>query len=436
MMRITSFAARNYRSLFDVHMEKIPSLVLLYGDNDAGKSNLIEAIGSWIWALQELCAAAPGHRGNERLYQGHEDFWSEGTAKRLLGERYLELFTHEKSQLELEGTLRIHEGSRPSEKQEYSFGLRLSREAEAAIKCTVLCAIWPGGRRVEKRSEMPQEHLDMLRRALRHPWQRVAASRELNRDEMLPVRTAADQDTRLDPTGSNLKLRLFLAANAIDPELRRVYRDGFLPLVQNGPFRLPEASSAMDYGGRIELLLGDHAADQHGSGPQQWLLIAGLLAMSHAPVAAIEEPEAHMSWEAQGKLARTLKELIEIAGRSPNQLFLSTHSVRMVTGIGDPIWYSVTGRNAGTEVRRVTGLQELLAKFWKPDTPIPDSSMRVFAGGILRLPDEIMQHLDAEPGSLVFKKLEADGSVRLMGESWMGGYLDGTLPHAGKEESK
>lgn len=54
-LRLTSFAARNFRSLRDVVMSDLPpSFCLLYGENDTGKSNLIQAVGVWLRIVQAL----------------------------------------------------------------------------------------------------------------------------------------------------------------------------------------------------------------------------------------------------------------------------------------------------------------------------------------------------------------------------------------------
>ena len=58
-LRLTSFAARDFRSLRDVQVEDLPPVVLLYGENDTGKSNLIQVVGVWLRIVQALALATP-----------------------------------------------------------------------------------------------------------------------------------------------------------------------------------------------------------------------------------------------------------------------------------------------------------------------------------------------------------------------------------------
>ncbi len=92
-LRLVAFAARDFRSLRDVRIgefrdaggeprDDLPPVVLLYGENDTGKSNLIEAVGVWLRIVQALAWATPlGLRRGDRtwldLYEQHEADWSD-----------------------------------------------------------------------------------------------------------------------------------------------------------------------------------------------------------------------------------------------------------------------------------------------------------------------------------------------------------------------
>ncbi|MBK8184398.1 MAG: hypothetical protein IPK63_16605 [Candidatus Competibacteraceae bacterium] len=144
-----------------------------------------------------------------------------------------------------------------------------------------------------------------MRWPLQNPWQQIGAERRFD-DESLPREPTNDWDKSLDPTGRNLKLRLFQAASGFEADRRKLFRERFAPLVTNRPFALSEPLPVVTADGKLELLLGDYPMAHRGSGPQQWVLMAGLLAMSQAAVAGLEEPEAHLSWEAQRQVAETL----------------------------------------------------------------------------------------------------------------------------------
>jgi hypothetical protein len=80
-VRLTAFKASDFRSLRNVSLgedppPKLPPIVLLYGENDTGKSNLIQAVGVWLRIAQTLAGAlsngASGSDTSVDLYEGNE----------------------------------------------------------------------------------------------------------------------------------------------------------------------------------------------------------------------------------------------------------------------------------------------------------------------------------------------------------------------------
>lgn len=69
MFRIRAFSARNFRSLRQVELgnvsaepgpKDLPPVVLLYGQNGAGKSNVIDAIATFVAILRTLSQVEGG----------------------------------------------------------------------------------------------------------------------------------------------------------------------------------------------------------------------------------------------------------------------------------------------------------------------------------------------------------------------------------------
>ena len=199
-LRLTSFAARDFRSLRGVQVEDLPPVVLLYGENDTGKSNLIQAVGVWLRIVQALALATPKllkrRELSERdfefgLYETYEPDWSDKAPPdapsplEILGPNPDALFGyyrdqvsgryHVRDQFELEGELSLTAPSK--DERRYRFGFRVSREYGGQFHCTVLTAIWPDGRKTDKPLLLDEmllnQDVEALRRALQNPWQQI-----------------------------------------------------------------------------------------------------------------------------------------------------------------------------------------------------------------------------------------------------------------------
>jgi hypothetical protein len=425
-VRLIEFEAHDFRSLHHVYIENLPPVVLLYGDNDTGKSNLIQAVGVWLRIVQALAQATPQQFSLTdvpiNLYENHEPDWSsEAPAEApgpsvLLGKRAEELFRYGASQFELEGKLLLELPD--GDAKQYQFGFRVNREQNGSFHCTVLTAIWPDGRR--NRPILPTEtDAKALRLALHSPWQQIGAERRFE-DEQLPVSSTDDWGTAIDLSGCGLKLRLFRSAHGLEADRRALFREHFVPLLTGQPFALPEPLPVVSVNGMLELLLGDYPVEHRGSGPQQWVLMAGLLAMSQAAIAGLEEPEAHLSWEAQQRVAQALKALVIERSYPPYQLFVSTHSPLMKDMCSeDFIYYKTMLQNGETQIERSQDQEEFNARFASLaiDRAIP---RRLLPANLVRLSDQAVEHLGAEPGEKLFEIREDDGSLRLLTVKRMG----------------
>jgi predicted ATPase len=434
-VRLTVFKAKDFRSLRDVSLgdppPELPPVVLLYGENDTGKSNIIQAVGVWLRITQALVKAMPQEANKSDvsvdLYEDY-DWSSEERPEELqeiLGKRPDDLFRYGTDLFELEGelTLELSDGT----ERAYRFRFGVSREHGGMFQCQVIKAIWSG---VRKNAPLPAGDPEArdLRAALRSPWQQIGAERRFA-EEQLPVGASDEWGTAIDPTGHGLKLRLFRAAHGVQAARRGLFRQHFVALLTKPPFpppfALPEPTPAVGIDGKIELLFDDHPIEHRGSGPQQWVLMAGLLAMSEAGIAGLEEPEAHLSWEGQRRVAQALRTLTLDGSRPPHQLFVSTHSSLMEDIYpNETVYYNVTMTAGETQVERSEDRERLQARFSTPKASllIP---RRLHSANLVRLSDEAVKHLAAEPGELLFEVQDDDGSLRLVTEKQMARYLGG-----------
>jgi hypothetical protein len=442
-LRLIAFAARNFRSLRDVRIgefrdaggkpvDDLPPVVLLYGENDTGKSNLIDAVGVWLRVVQALAWAAPSdpRRRNPTaldLYEEHEPDWSDERPPdapgpdAILGPDPKALFRYGSAELELEGELLL---TGPTPERRFRFGFRIALD-ESQPHCTVLTAVWPSGR--TDRPVPLDDDARPLRSALRDVWQQIGAERHFTA-ERLPSTPGGVSEWPLDPTGANLKLALFRAANGVDAEARQLVRERFVPLLTQRPFDLPTPLPVVDPEGDLELLIGDWPIEHRGSGPQQWALMAGLLTISRAPVAGLEEPEAHLSLNAQARIAEALRSIVADPSQPPFQLFVSSHSdVMLDLRQSDQPFFETTLVDGATRITRSHDIDRVLARFEKPRLE-DDRYRRLLGANHVRLSDEAVRHLKAKSGDKLFEELRADGSLGLITVAGMDAYFNGDAP--------
>ncbi len=203
-------------------------------------------------------------------------------------------------------------------------------------------------------------------------------------------------------------------------------RERFEPLVQGEPFQLPSPHPVMNADQTLDLLLDERPFGERGSGPQQWLLMAGMIAMSDAAVIGLEEPELNMSWHAQQEISRRLLELVADS-RRPYQLFVASHSPVMYLVKGEGDWWNVEKVQGATVVTRKAGkreLMDLMPTLFEKTQPASDrDSILLYPDRFLQLDEKVVDHLGAQTGDWIFWKYLAHGAVQIWGPTY-DRYLD------------
>ncbi|MGH8550290.1 MAG: hypothetical protein ACRERU_17150, partial [Methylococcales bacterium] len=259
-IHLTKFHAHDFRSLHEVELDDLPPVVLLYGENDTGKSNLIQAIGVWLKIIQSLAKSTPEELPrvdlDVDLFEGHGDDWEPEDWIKILGERPDELFRYGSNRFDLEGEFALNRSN--GDDHRYRFKLQVARSYGGKIHYKVLTALWSG---LRKDAPLPTSDPEAkeLRAALSNPWQQIGAERRFA-EEQLPVGASDDWGTAIDPSGRGLKLRLFRAAHGFEAERRELFRKRFAPLLAKQPFPLTEPSPVVSSDGKIGLLVGEHDA--------------------------------------------------------------------------------------------------------------------------------------------------------------------------------
>lgn len=421
MILIKKLRAQNFRSLANVMLENLPSVVLLYGENDAGKSNILNALGAWFALCQAI--GHPSAGGARRLHGGFQERWNDARATEVLGPRWESLFRHDKPLFEIEAQLEVREDP---EALLYTFHVGVRRWQEGTptqhgVDVGIETALWPVFGDVRRNQEgkvqpsIPADAVPVLalEKALAHPWMKFSAERRFDPEAWVGGSSDAPFPL-LNPAGSNLKQYLFRAANSKDPDQRDAF-ERFVSLTGGDPFQLPRPLVAIEENSRLDLLFDKESIEDRGSGVQQWVLMAGLFAMSRASVVGIEEPEAHLAWDSQSKLASRLSG--PLAG-GPHQVFVATHSPLFIDLLREDQGLRIKASKDGTQVEW-RSKQDMMAEFPRsPEVVVPSEELVLFPANVVRLSDDLVRHLDVKIGERIFASPQEPGFL-LIGEGVM-----------------
>ncbi len=343
-MILTEFQAKGYKSLYDCTIPGLLPINVFHGDNNVGKSNILEALDIFFRALMEW-------RGGVHVRDSFNEWFSWGEKEIILSGAFA------RNGLENQVSVVI---------QQAEDGIHVETRVPGSFDLTdISCYLIPARRRLE-------------------------------------VEEDREAEENLHPEGANLKERLFWASVSQDPERRRAFYQILRPLFADSPLSLgtlqPVASPEGPFDVQIETQSRSIPLDQMGSGVQQLVLMAGLIALSRADVVAIEEPEMNLSWPTQKKMRLIFKEMVEKQDTPPSQMFIASHS---------PLFefyqnfYQVEMIKGRTKVTRTTN-EERRQLF---DRVLPPSDKRaawLHDENVVILPDYVVGALDVRQGEIVY----------------------------------
>lgn len=169
-----------------------------------------------------------------------------------------------------------------------------------------------------------------------------------------------------------------------------------------------------------------------GNGPQQVLGLLANLLVTGADVILIEEPEIHLLKRHQGQLRLLLEEVLRVPG-GPQQLFLTTHSAEFAASdAAARHWLHAT--EDGPQVRPLAPGDVHLHTGDAPITGTSDATMQAVIDerGAVRLPRSTVENLGGVLSGLVFQDGPARGQTTVWSvDAWLAARgLDDEAPAA------
>jgi putative ATP-dependent endonuclease of OLD family len=325
-MKITALTAKGYRNLDGTYGLPSP-LAVIVGENNAGKSNLIDALRTIL---------EPDNPPRGRCWLGEQDFAHDGAGARLSDELVLEVRLEDldgAEQSRMLTCLALEEGEGVAK-------LRLKGKLRADGRVRV---DWFGGN--SQNPDVERHAREAIRFVYLHPLRDAAADLRPGRDNKLVALLAA-----LTPENHQDREMVEALVEQSNEALGKV------PSIANARGRVDQRLRGMTGGGRFDqkstLAFGDPVfmrivgalrakigelvaleMEQNGLGFNNLLYMAVLLAaIADAPddqdpflrVMLVEEPEAHLHPQLQDLLMKFIEG--EASGDGTTQVIVTSHS--------------------------------------------------------------------------------------------------------------
>lgn len=367
-MRIREFWAEGFRSLLDVHLKDLGPFNVFYGENGAGKSNVLAALDLLV---KVASLAIPG---SHDISEPSRHTW---LAELVHDDDFCHFAASPKIRL---GMTLAANGDGPLfssgrfDAPEITVEVTLERRPSLGI-CVSISRLQAtsGDLRYLWGPFVPREHDEAahLRRDLDRWFETVVASASYR---LVPAVRAMTREsgafhadyrpslTELLQRG-RIKQAFVLALTSPDPVIRDrfarlrellsgepLHRPPFDPVYdpQTQHFEIrerPKASGTRDV-----------PLDLAGLGIQQIYAVLGQILLGRASAVGIEEPEAHLHAPTSGRHLRVLLRRLVERG-DVQQLFISTHS--NLFDLDPTGYYDVRRENGVTIVERKAGLSEI-----------------------------------------------------------------------------
>lgn len=411
-MLLRSFTVQGFKNFTQlVELPALGRVNVLHGENNTGKSNLLEAIGLFFFLLSYV----------QRKERKEPDNAIKLKQLRLAGFPVEEIFHHEHpGPIHLSGILGLSEGIDRQVTLAISPLSTRDREEFVLFESDISPISLPPG---------PAEL--MARRSFR----RVKdgdAYRMITVERRLVYGAGGIGDrSGLEPTADRDHVPPELARLLFDlRQERSPVVDRFLGALQRFHDLLPgtpdivylrneeRARIVFDPPERKGPPVRSHLL---GAGTQQIIALLGQAVVAGVPILAIEEPERGLRYSLQTRLRDALLALLSSSGEQfdqPQQLFITSHTDAFEEPAKDATFYALTRRSDGYQItlrNKKDAAQFVgLTPMTQPgDGPAP--LCYVTSEGRVRLPGDVRDFLQIrEGGGVCFLPDEATGEVRML----------------------
>lgn len=447
-MRIERFTVRGYKNLSSVTLADLGWFNVLHGDNNVGKSNLLEAIALLFLALHVIDreakgALSEGERHARRSVSGPEDLGQSRAAVRsdrfLAGEGFPpdEVFarrTRDDGQpppIELEARLildgvEVQAGSAvTSEEIVWTVAVRMERlEEEVRFALVESDVDAPPDQDGADTEGLKSRLLGLVvggghGRSSRSACVLLRADRTLLRGQ-LDLEPGSVLPREL-PLLAVLASKLYDSQSATAARERRLFErfqeamGPFEPVLGPGRWgtrydrRAERAEIFYEESSGVRVPLA-----MLGSGVQQIVSLLVVLLVTNARVLAVEEPELNLRFENQLRL-REILERLSASGSPRMQLLLSSHSPAFEV---EPCFYALRRTPDGPQVERRP--REQARQFLMPEVAVPPGGSGapvcyVSTDGLVQVPPEVREVLGLMGGGgVVFVREKDHGHYRML----------------------
>jgi predicted ATPase len=418
-MQLRSFSVQGFKNLRRrIDLDPLGRLNVFHGENNTGKSNLLEAIGLFFFLLSRDAA-------------GSKTQPAETISRKVLdraGFPVDEIFPWQNREpIELTGRLeragRVDLGDPSVYAREFKF--RLHPPTTKAPDEALLC---------------PTEHEKDLAHLTPISAQKRGQVRALLLDRASYRLASVDRRLLYGPLGQGERAEPMERREEIPPELaKRLFDlkqersptfDQFLAALARFPELLPGTPdlvwSRAEDRARIVFDPRDRKgppipAQLLGAGMQQIIALLGQATVAGVPILAIEEPERGLRYPLQLRLRDALLSLLAPSPKTeglPQQIFLTSHSDAFEDPAEDATFFALTQDDEGPRVTRrstadaadFTGLRSVL-QVGSGKAPL----CYVTREGRVRLPDDVRDALGLrEGGGIVFDVDAQTRDVRML----------------------
>jgi hypothetical protein len=385
-MRLTRFSVTGYKNLrVPIVLDELAGVNVIHGENNVGKSNLLQAIDLLFWLLRRFAHKPPSDvRSADDPSNLAFDVDRDALVARGFGTD--DIFNFDQPlPIVLEAVVKIDD-------EDWN---RIGRSTDRPAQVSVALVVKPSREGDTRVSVTFDDH---------QPRAQPSRLTEEEDADVGGLPTLQEQQTDLRRTvPSHLLLRLYDAKESVEPGVFQRWEaferamNSLGPIVGDGRFVITYNRTQ----GRALLAVQKGRTrtpiESMGSGVQQIASLLARVLLANSAIVAVEEPELNLRYELQLRLRDMFREIVE-SGLGPTQVILTSHSPAFETS---ETFYAMRLTDMGPTVERRPA-QEAVEFLQLPlgvQMPAEHGAYGyVSSDGLLQLSDDIRATLGVEHG--------------------------------------